>query len=69
MIYIRECYNRKGIFTEKRVIYYKATDEFVYDYNFYKKEADIVFETIDNGFKVYMHGYLRLKCYLAENEK
>lgn len=73
MIYIRESYNLNGVLTEKDIFYLNAIDEFVFDYNYYKKEEentkkDCSFEIINNGYQYYRLGRLSIKGYLVEKE-
>lgn len=68
MIYIRESYNTKGLLLEKTTFYLKALEEFVFDFNYFKKDNDFEFKTIDNGFEVYRLGRLWAKGYLVEKE-
>ena len=68
MIYIRESYNKSEVLLEKTTFYYKAIDEFAFDYNYYKKSKDIEFLMIVNGFEVYMSGRLWIKGYLVEKK-
>lgn len=73
MIYIRESYNTKGIFLEKTIFYYKAIEEFVFDYNYFLKEEKdgsnyYDFKPINNGYEIFKNERLWVKGYLVEKE-